>query len=420
MSSMRIAYFSTEYPPLIYGGLGVYADNISRSLVAQGQEVTVFSWGSEKTPRHERMSGVEVFRERPLPMREGLEIFLSPQTLGWGEGLDYLLNLFCYNQLALDRLMQEGGFDLIVAHDWLALPGGMAARRSGIPLIYHVHGLEAGRSSRPNPQLIALEHKGAEVADLVITVSEAMKRELAGLGVQPDKIRVCYHGVDCDFFDPDKVDKRSLTALRERYGFDEDDIVILFVGRLEPVKGIRELFAALPRVRAEHNRIKLLVLGVGSLEDWAMDEARRQGNITLVTDFVSAEEKRLFYALADLCVFPSLYEPFGIVALEAAAMGRAAVVGAAGTSGLAEIVRNPGEDEPTGVHVNARDPADLAWGINLALENRERLEAWGRNGRKRAQTAFSWQKAAESTLAIYEEAIALCQDRSQRIQACPR
>ena len=415
MKPMKVAYFSNEYPPLVYGGLGVYADNISRSLAALGQKVTVFSWGSYKVPRHETMNGVEIFRVTPLAMRDGLEIFLSPQTLGWGEGLKHLLNLFSYNQLALDLLIQEGGFDLLVAHDWLALPGGMAARRSGIPLIYHVHGLETGRSSNPNPQLIALERKGTEVADLVVTVSEAMKRELAGQGVPADKIRVCYHGVDCEFFDPDKVDERDRANLRKRYGFEEDDIVILFVGRLEPVKGVRELFTCLPAVKAEHSRVKLLVLGVGSLEDWARDEAGQQGNIILVTDFIDGEEKRLHYAVADLCVFPSLYEPFGIVGLEAAAMGKAAVVGAAGTSGLAEIVRNPGEDQPTGVHVNARDPTDLSWGINLALEDKERLLAWGKNARRRAQTTFSWQKAAESTLAIYEEAIAHFKERPEGI-----
>ena len=115
MKSMRIAYFSTEYPPLVYGGLGVYADNISRSLLALGQKVTVFSWGSDKTPRQETMNGAVVFRETPLPMKDGLEIFLSDQTLGWGEGLEYLLNLFSYNQLALDDLMKEEPFDLLVA-----------------------------------------------------------------------------------------------------------------------------------------------------------------------------------------------------------------------------------------------------------------------------------------------------------------
>lgn len=252
MKSMQIAYFSTEYPPLIYGGLGVYADNISRALVALGQKVTVFTWGAEKLPRNEMLAHVEIFREIPISMKDGMEIFLSEQTLRWGEGLEYLLNLFSYNQLALDDLMREGRFDLLVAHDWLSLPGGMAARRKGIPLIYHVHGLETGRSSNPNPQLMALEHKGAERADLVITVSEAMKKELVGQGVSEGKIRVCYHGVDGEFFDPEKVDSKSLAAKRKSYGFEKDDIVILFLGRLEPVKGVKELFYALPQIGRAH------------------------------------------------------------------------------------------------------------------------------------------------------------------------
>jgi glycosyltransferase involved in cell wall biosynthesis len=111
------------------------------------------------------------------------------------------------------------------------------------------------------------------------------------------------------------------------------------------------------------------------------------------------------YALADLCVFPSIYEPFGIVALEAAAMGKAAVVGASGTSGLAEIVKNPGDARPTGVHVNARDSQDIAWGINLALEDLDRLKSWGKNARARVIEEFTWKKAAERTLAIYKEVV---------------
>ena len=98
------------------------------------------------------------------------------------------------------------------------------------------------------------------------------------------------------------------------------------------------------------------------------------------------------YATADLCVFPSLYEPFGIVALEAAAMARPAVVGASGTSGLREIVENPAATKPTGVHVNARDPVDLAWGINLALEDPVRLKAWGKNARVRVLDLFTWRR----------------------------
>lgn len=403
---MRVAYLSTEYPPLVFGGLGVYVDNISRALVSLGQGISVFTLGNEGLKRHEELEGVEAFRETPVNMRDGMEIFLSAESLAWGSSLDFLVELLNYNQLAASDLQREGPFDLCVAQDWLGLPGGMAAKRAGVPLIYHVHGLEVGRSVNPNPQLVALEKKGALAANLVLTVSLAMKQQIEIMGVPEEKIRVCYHGVDSALFDPAKAEPGKLQALRKRYGFREDDLVVLFVGRLEPVKGLVQLFSAMKAVVSRHPKAKLLVVGRGSLEDWARMEAERLGFVTLVTDFLDPEEKMHQYALADLCVFPSIYEPFGIVALEAAAMGRAAVVGASGTSGLGEIVQNPAQEKPTGVHVDGRSPEDIAWGINLALEDRERLRVWGRNARARAEQEFTWQMAAKRTLEIYEEAAA--------------
>ncbi|MDD4653136.1 MAG: glycosyltransferase family 4 protein [Methanothrix sp.] len=400
---MRIAYLSIEFPPRIFGGLGVYVDEISRELVRLGESISVFTLGDGKLKKYQEMNGVEVFRMYPVPIRDGLDLFLSAQTLSWGEGLRFLEDLISLNQLCAASVMENGPFHLCVAHDWLGLLAGMAVKREGTAMIYHVHGLEIGRTDAPNPQLVALEKKGAEVADLVITVSEAMKPQLVGMGVAAEKIRVCYHGVDTVFFNPDRADARLLAQLRSRYGFAEDDIIVLFMGRLEPVKGVVQLFSAISLVQAKHPRVKLLVVGKGSLESWAASEAKRLGCVTLVTDFLDGEEKMLTYALADLCVFPSIYEPFGIVALEAAAMGKAAVVGAAGTSGLAEIVKNPAAELPTGVHVNARDPEDIAWGINLALEDMDRLKSWGKNARARALEEFTWQKAAERTLEIYLE-----------------
>ena len=400
---MRVAYLTTEFPPRIYGGLGVYVDCISRELVALKQSVSVFAPGDANLSSHEMAGGVEVFRETPLPMRDGLIPFFSEQTLSWGPGLDLLLNLLSYNQLAASRLLQNGPFDLCVAHDWLGLPGALAVKQKGTPMIYHVHGLEAGRSEHPNPQLVYLEKEGAKTADLVITVSEAMKEELADLGVPAEKIRVCYHGVDSDFFDPSRIDPAKLEQLRENYGLDVDDIVILFIGRLEPVKGVIQLLQAIPKVLEEHPRTKLLMVGKGSLEELVRSWAEKSGFLTLVTDFIDSEAKAYHYALADLCVFPSLYEPFGIVALEAAAMAKAAVVGASGVSGLREIVENPGAKKPTGVHINPRDPGDIAWGTNLALEDPERLKEWGKNARERAQKNFTWRHAAKTTLNIYRE-----------------
>ncbi|HNX09977.1 MAG TPA: glycosyltransferase family 4 protein, partial [Methanothrix sp.] len=406
---MKIAYLSLEFPPRIFGGLGVYADEISREMTSLGQKISVFTMGDGKLARYEDHNGVEVFRMNPVSLRDGLELFLSEESRAWGEGLCFLEDLICINQLSASGIMDNGPFDLCVAHDWLGLMGGMAAKRQGLPFIYHVHGLEAGRSDSPNPQLVALEREGAEMADAVITVSEAMKRELISIGTPEEKISVCYHGVNAEFFNPQRAKKKEIAHLRERYGFSKNDIIILFVGRLEPVKGVRELFSAFSLVRAQHENARLLVVGKGSLEGWAAGEIQRisessdDKSITLVTDFLNPKEKMLHYALADLCVFPSIYEPFGIVALEASAMGKPSVVGASGTSGLAEIVQNPGTSSPTGVHVNARDAKDIAWGINLALEDPDRLTAWGRNARKRAQEMFTWRKAAERTLEVYRK-----------------
>jgi glycosyltransferase involved in cell wall biosynthesis len=402
---MRIAYMSLEFPPRIFGGLGVYVDEISREMVSLGESISVFTLGDGTLKRYQDMNGVEVFRMYPVPIRDGLDIFFSSQTLAWGEGLRFLEDLISLNQLCAASVMENGPFQLCVAHDWLSLLGGMAVKREGLPMIYHVHGLEIGRTDTPNPQLVALEKKGADAADLVITVSEAMKQELVSLGVAAEKIRVCYHGVDAEFFNPDRADAKRLAELKEKYGFASDDIIVLFMGRLEPVKGVVQLFSAIAQVQAKHPRIKLLAVGKGSLESWAASEAKRLGCVTLVTDFLDGEEKMLTYFLADLCVFPSIYEPFGIVALEAAAMGKAAVVGASGTSGLGEIVKNPGDERPTGVHVNARDPNDIAWGINVALEDMDRLKSWGENARARVLEEFTWQKAAERTLVIYKEVV---------------
>jgi glycogen(starch) synthase len=402
---MKTAFFSIEFPPRIFGGLGVYVNEMAKEMVSMGDNISVFTWGERGLERYEKLSGVEVFREVPVSLRDGLEGFFSAQTLAWGEGLRFLADLLSYNQLAAADLLETGPWDLCVAQDWLGLPAAMAARRAGVPMIFHVHGLETGRSENPNPQLIALEKKGAMMADGIITVSEAMKQDLALLGIPDKKIRVCYHGVDAQFFDPKRADPKRLQALRERYGLEIGDLVLLFIGRLEPVKGIIQLLSAMHSVMARNPKAKLLVIGKGSLEEYIREEMKRLGCVTLVTDFLDDEEKMHHYALADVCVFPSLYEPFGIVALEAAAMGKPAVVGASGTSGLREIVENPAALRPTGIHVNARDPLDIAWGINLALQDRKRMQSWGENARQRVLEKFTWQKAAERTLEIYREVV---------------
>jgi glycosyltransferase involved in cell wall biosynthesis len=162
---------------------------------------------------------------------------------------------------------------------------------------------------------------------------------------------------------------------------------------------------AMPHVLQKNPKAKLVIVGVGDLQEYLVNlikTTRMQDSVKLNYSFVSEEERILHYAACDVAVFPSLYEPFGIVALEAMSMERPVVVGAAGVSGMREIVVCCG-DEQCGFHVNPTNPSDIAWGINSTLESPEKKKWLGKNGRQRVLNEFTWDKIAERTIELYEQ-----------------
>ncbi|RLI40231.1 glycosyltransferase family 1 protein, partial [Candidatus Bathyarchaeota archaeon] len=170
------------------------------------------------------------------------------------------------------------------------------------------------------------------------------------------------------------------------------------------VKSVRNLLQAMPMVFSEYPKTKLVILGKGEEQRDIVETAERLGikdKIIYRFEFIPEDERILHYAAADLCVFPSVYEPFGIVSLEAMSMAKPVVVGAQGVVGFREQVVSSGPDQ-NGVHVNGGDPADIAWGIKEVLKDPERAKKWGENGRKRVLEFFTWRKAAEQTLEIYK------------------
>jgi glycogen(starch) synthase len=173
------------------------------------------------------------------------------------------------------------------------------------------------------------------------------------------------------------------------------------------VKGVKNLIQAMPTVLRDYPQTKLVILGKGEEEKDIEETAARLGirdNVICRFDFVPEQERILHYAAADLCVFPSVYEPFGIVSLEAMAMEKPVVVGAHGVVGFREQVVSSGPDQ-NGIHINGEDPADIAWGIKETLKDPQRAKTWGENGRKRILQYFTWEKTAEQTLEIYETLI---------------
>jgi glycosyltransferase involved in cell wall biosynthesis len=243
------------------------------------------------------------------------------------------------------------------------------------------------------------------MADMIITVSYAMKDELIQLGFPKDKIEVSYNGVDPQKYDPRMVTPEQTKRIRAIYGIKDDDLMILFLGRLVGVKGVDKLIMAMPHILPKYPNAKLVIVGVGDLQEYLQNlvrTIRMDEFVHFRFDFIPEEERILHYAACDVAVFPSFYEPFGIVALEAMAMAKPVVVGAAGISGMREIVICC-DDEQCGYHVDPNNPSDIAWGISNALEDPERRKWLGENGRKRVLNEFTWNRIAEKTIQLYEK-----------------
>ncbi len=244
----------------------------------------------------------------------------------------------------------------------------------------------------------------AQNSDRIITVSYAMQQDLVKHGWPQSKVSVVWNGVDADRYDPSKVKQEDIKAIRDKYGIPSDWNMVLYVGRLAWVKGVRNILQAMPMVLKEFPNTKLVILGKGEEQRDIVETADRlniKNNIVYRFDFVPESERILHYAAADVCVFPSTYEPFGIVSLEAMAMEKPVVVGARGVVGFREQVISSGVDQ-CGLHINGEDPADIAWGIKETLRNPEKARNWGENGRKRVLEFFTWRKVADETVKIYE------------------
>jgi glycogen synthase len=412
---MKIAVFVYEYPPKIVGGLGTYAAEITRKFVLMDHDVTVFTMNDDggTLPTREIWRGIEIHRPLHIDVSDSLPDVIAEDIRKWGRGIHFFGKLMVYNYLSAAKLVNElikkegMKFDIVVAHDWLSVMGGITVKReSGLPLAFHVHSTEQGRTMGNGSSVVSnIELRGGNMADLVVTVSNAMKDELTQLGFPKEKIQVSYNGVDPQKYNPTGITAAETRRIRSLYGIEDEDQMILFLGRLVGVKGVDKLIMAMPHILPKFPKAKLVIVGVGDLQEYLQNlvrTIRMDEYVRFRFDFIPEEERILHYAACDLAVFPSFYEPFGIVALEAMAMEKPVVVGAAGVSGMREIVVCCGEEQ-CGYHVDPNKPSDIAWGIMSALENPEKRIWLGKNGRKRVLKEFTWTRIAETTIELYEK-----------------
>jgi glycogen(starch) synthase len=387
---MRVLMISWEYPPVIEGGLGRHVRKLSEQLADDGVEVHVLTRGGGQLPVHEVRHGVTVHRVREPPFPRDVDRFLL-----WVQDMNDDMAALGLELTARTR------FDLVHSHDWLVADSGRRISRAmGLPWLVTVHATEYGRhqgwvEKPPQSGIHALEGQMAKDADSLITCSQYMRGHVGRVfGVKRSKVTVIPNGVDPAELEPIVTD---INEIRVRFAAP-DELLVLLVGRLVYEKGFHLALEALAPVIHRRGNIRFVVAGTGSAEEQLKRQAKslRLGRCGTFLGWVGDDMLHSLYRAADLCIVPSIYEPFGIVALEAMASGCLCIV--ADTGGLREVV--PG-DETVGLRFPARDADALRVLLERVLEDdneRLRLVAEAREH----VLAFDWAQVARQTRSVYD------------------
>ncbi|MEI6623721.1 MAG: glycosyltransferase family 4 protein, partial [Actinomycetes bacterium] len=328
---MRVLHVSWEYPPVVYGGLGRHVHALAEAQAAAGHDVTVLTQQPPGAAAREVLNGVSVIRvEPPTPT-----VPREPDPLvAWVERLDARMASEAANVV---RALEP---QVVHAHDWVVNHSAREARRySGAPLVVTIHATEAGRhqgwiTSDLSRRIHGLEHQLISRAQRVITCSNAMRVEVeTAFNTEPERIDVIPNGIDLGHW---QIAAETRSYARSQ--FAPTGSLIVYVGRLEWEKGVHTLIDALPAVVAQHPDLHVVIAGTGTYEAMLHQHGREltEAGVVTFTGWLPEDELQALAAAADVAVVPSLYEPFGLVALEAGALGIPLVV--ARTGGLADIV----------------------------------------------------------------------------------
>ena len=404
---MRIAILTNEYPPHIYGGAGVHVHFLSQELAAldAGQHrIKVLCFGEQQESKGNLTAqGLKV--DFPFPFQE-------PRN-------KKLLDTIFRNVLMTGTLKDV---DLIHCHTWYThLAGCLLKQLLGKPLVLTTHSLEPHRPWKEE-QLGSgyrvstwMEKTAYENADGVIAVSRSMQKDVQELyGVPPEKVRIIYNGIDLNKYKP-TVD----TTVLSKYGINPAKPYILFVGRITHQKGIMHLLRAAEYLQ---DGVQVVLCATDpDTEELGLEVDRQIEALTAqngreiihVSSFVPLEEIVPLYTQAAVFVCPSIYEPFGIINLEAMACGTPVVATAVG--GIKEVVAPketgflvpfshpcPEDHEPQAAAELARG---LAEAINTLLADPDMRRTMGAKARKRVEDLFSWRGVARQTMDFYQEII---------------
>lgn len=387
---MRVAMLTWEFPPRVVGGLAMHVYDLSTSLAKSGVKVEVITCNSQETREEEVMDGVRVNRVNPYDVP-------SQDIVSWAVQLNVSML-----ERAVQLVNREGPFDVIHAHDWLVAYAGRALKHAyQLPLIATIHATEAGRNNGLHNEvqnnISNIEWWLTFEAWKVICCSRYMVDEVKRVfGLPSDKVINIPNGVH-----PSRFRNRKPTPdFRNRFALPYEKI-IFYVGRLVQEKGVQVLIDSAYKVLSNVPDAKFVIAGTGPFEGFLRQKARDLGlgHKMLFTGYLNDEDRDNLYLVADVAVFPSLYEPFGIVALEAMAAGTPVVVSDSG--GLTEIIEN----NVDGLYAITGSANSLAERILEILNNQLLAHRLAENACHKVQKVFNWEVIARQTLKIYENVI---------------
>ncbi|MGK5740794.1 glycosyltransferase family 4 protein [Micromonospora sp. URMC 103] len=393
--SRRILMLSWEYPPVLVGGLGRHVHALSVALAAAGHQVTVVTRHADGAPLEEYADGVRIIRAAEDPVTFPLA---TNSLLAWTMAFNHTLT-----RAAL-RATEAGEYDVIHAHDWLVAHTAITLREHlDIPLVTTIHATEAGRHQgwlpeEMNRTIHGVEHWLSGESGRVIVCSGYMRDEVTGLfGVPSGRVDVVPNGVEPHRW---RASRGAVAAARAR--FAGDGPLVTFAGRLVYEKGVQHLLAGVPRLRERHPGLRVVVAGDGPYRGELEADVHRLGlgDAVSMPGFLGGTDLPAVMAASDCFAVPSIYEPFGMVALEGAAAGAPLAVSA--TGGLAEIV----EPGVTGMTFRPQDPDGLADAVDALLADRDRARTLARRARAMVHEQYGWAAIARRTADTYAAAVA--------------
>ncbi|MFY1576103.1 glycosyltransferase family 4 protein [Verrucosispora sp. WMMD703] len=390
----RILMLSWEYPPVLVGGLGRHVHALSVALAAAGHQVTVVTRHADGAPLEEYVDGVRVVRAAEDPVTFPLA---TGSLLAWTMAFNHTLTRAALRAAATDD------YDVIHAHDWLVAHTAMTLRdHLDLPLVTTIHATEAGRHQgwlpeEMNRTIHGVEHWLGGESNRVIVCSGYMRDEVAGLfGVPNGRVDVVPNGVE-----PHRWRVSAAAVAKARARFAGDGPLVTFAGRLVYEKGVQHLIAGLPRLRERHPGLRAVIVGDGPYRGELEAHVHRLGLADTVSlpGFLGGTDLPAVMAASDCFAVPSIYEPFGMVALEGAAAG--APLAVAETGGLSEIV----EPGVTGVTFRPHDPDALTDAVHTLLSDTERARTLARRARVMVHEQYGWAAIASRTASTYASAI---------------